>query len=108
MAWVLVVVAGLFEVAMALCLKQSKGFTELVPSLGFLVFAVTSFGLLNLALKRLEVGTAYAVWVGIGAVGTAALGMLLMGDRVTPLKLGALALIIVGVVGLNLAGGGAH
>ena len=105
MAWALVVVAGLFEVAMALCLKQSKGFSELVPSVGFLVFAVAGFGLLNLALKRLEVGTAYAVWVGIGAVGTAAMGMLVMGDRVTPLKVGALALIIVGVVGLHLADG---
>ncbi|GAA2397875.1 multidrug efflux SMR transporter [Actinomadura vinacea] len=104
MAWVLVVVAGLFEVAMALCLKQSKGFTEPLPALGFLGSAAISFGLLNLALRKLEVGTAYAVWVGIGAVGTAALGMLLMGDRVTPLKLGALALIVVGVIGLNLAG----
>jgi quaternary ammonium compound-resistance protein SugE len=108
MAWVLVIVAGLFEVAMALCLKQSKGFTELLPSLGFLATAIVSFGLLNLALRKLEVGTAYAVWVGIGAVGTAALGMLLMGDRVTPLKLGALAMIIIGVGALNLAGGGAH
>ncbi|WP_067451682.1 DMT family transporter [Actinomadura macra] len=108
MAWILVIVAGLFEVAMALCLKGSKGFTELVPSLGFLVFAVTSFGLLNLALKTLEVGTAYAVWVGIGAVGTAALGMLVMGDDVSAVKIGALALIIAGVVGLNLAGGGGH
>ncbi|MEW2353193.1 multidrug efflux SMR transporter [Spirillospora sp. NPDC029432] len=108
MAWFLVVAAGLFEVAMALCLKQSKGFSEPLPAVGFLAFAIISFGLLTVALKDLEVGTAYAVWVGIGAVGTAALGMLWMGDQVTPLKLGALALIIVGVVGLNLAGGGAH
>ncbi|MFI0357146.1 DMT family transporter [Actinomadura sp. 9N407] len=108
MAWFLVVAAGLFEVAMALCLKQSKGFTEALPAAGFLVFAVISFGLLTIALKDLEVGTAYAVWVGIGAVGTAALGMLWLGDQVTPLKLGALALIIIGVIGLNLAGGGAH
>ncbi|WP_242883473.1 DMT family transporter [Actinomadura litoris] len=104
MAWILVIVAGLFEVAMALCLKGSKGFTQLWPSLGFLVFAVTSFGLLNLALKDLEVGTAYAVWVGIGAVGTAALGMLVLGDDVSAVKIGALVLIIVGVIGLNLAG----
>lgn len=106
MAWILVIVAGLFEVAMALCLKASKGFTELWPSLGFLAFAVTSFGLLNMALRTLDVGTAYAVWVGIGAVGTAALGMLLMGDQVSALKIGALTCIIVGVIGLNLAGGG--
>ncbi len=108
MAWVLVIAAGLFEVAMALCLKQSKGFSEPLPAVGFLAFAVISFGLLTIALKDLEVGTAYAVWVGIGAVGTAVLGMLWMGDDVTPLKLGALAFIVIGVVGLNLAGGGAH
>ncbi|MFA1541380.1 DMT family transporter [Actinomadura monticuli] len=106
MAWILVIVAGLFEVAMALCLKGSKGFTEPLPSAGFLVFAVTSFGLLSLALKNLDVGTAYAVWVGIGAVGTAVLGMLVMGDQVSAVKVGALVLIILGVVGLNLAGGG--
>ena len=106
MAWILVIVAGLFEVAMALCLKASKGFSELWPSAGFLVFAVTSFGLLNMALRTLDVGTAYAVWVGIGAVGTAALGMLVMGDQVSALKIAALVCIIVGVVGLNLAGGG--
>jgi quaternary ammonium compound-resistance protein SugE len=105
-AWVLVIVAGLFEVAMALCLKGSKGFTEPLPSAGFLVFAVTSFGLLSLALKHLDVGTAYAVWVGIGAVGTATLGMLVMGDQASAVKIGALALIILGVIGLNLAGGG--
>lgn len=106
MAWIIVIVAGLFEVAMALCLKASKGFSEVVPSAGFLVFAVTSFGLLTYALKSLDVGAAYAVWVGIGAVGTAALGMLFMGDQVSALKIGALALIVIGVVGLNLAGGG--
>ncbi|MGP4026418.1 DMT family transporter [Actinomadura sp. 3N407] len=108
MAWILVIIAGLFEVAMALCLKASKGFTEPLQSAGFLVFAVTSFGLLSLALKNLDVGTAYAVWVGIGAVGTAALGMLLMGDQVSVAKITALAFIIIGVIGLNLAGAGGH
>ncbi|XRQ10007.1 DMT family transporter [Actinomadura welshii] len=108
MAWILVIVAGLVEVAMALCLKASKGFTEPLASAGFLVTAVTSFGLLSLALKDLDVGTAYAVWVGIGAVGTAALGMLVMGDHVSAAKITALAFIIIGVVGLNLAGGGGH
>ncbi|GAA1562321.1 multidrug efflux SMR transporter [Actinomadura kijaniata] len=105
MAWILVVAAGLLEVAMALSLKMSKGFTQPWPSAGFLLFAVASFGLLNLALRTLEVGTAYAVWVGIGAVGTAALGMLLLGDQVSALKIIALVLIITGVVMLNLAGG---
>ncbi|MFB4300191.1 DMT family transporter [Actinomadura sp. NTSP31] len=106
MAWILVVLAGLFEVAMALCLKASKNFSEWPPAAGFLVFAVTSFGLLSFALRSLDVGTAYAVWVGIGAVGTATLGMVLMGDQVSAMKIGALACIIVGVIGLNLAGGG--
>ncbi|MER6815302.1 multidrug efflux SMR transporter [Spirillospora sp. NPDC000708] len=106
MAWILVILAGLFEVAMALCLKASKNFSEWLPSAGFLLFAVAGFGLLSHALKSLEVGTAYAVWVGIGAVGTAALGMLVMGDQVSAVKIGALACIILGVIGLNLAGGG--
>ncbi|GAA2620681.1 multidrug efflux SMR transporter [Actinomadura fulvescens] len=105
MAWILIVVAGLFETVMALCLKASKGFSQPLPTAGFLLFAVISFGLLNTALKTLDVGTAYAVWVGIGAVGTAALGMLVMGDQVSAVKIGALALIVLGVVGLNLAGG---
>jgi len=106
MAWIVLVAAGLFEVAMALCLKASKGFTEPLPSVGFAFFAVTSFGLLSLALKSLEVSTAYAVWVGIGAVGTAALGMLVMGDQVSAAKIAALGFIVDRVVGLNLAGGG--
>ncbi|POM25886.1 Quaternary ammonium compound-resistance protein SugE [Actinomadura rubteroloni] len=106
MAWLLVIIAGLFEVAMALSLKASRGFTALGPSLSFLFFSVLSFGLLSLALKRLDIGTAYAVWVGVGAVGTSALGMAVLHDQVSPLKIAALALIVVGVVGLNLAGGG--
>ncbi|GAA2087779.1 DMT family transporter [Actinomadura alba] len=104
MAWILIIVAGLFEVAMALSLKLSRGFTVLYPSLGFVVFAGVSFGLLNLGLKQLEVSTAYAVWVGIGAVGTALAGMLFMDESASPLKIAALTLITVGVVGLNLAG----
>ncbi|RKS79748.1 quaternary ammonium compound-resistance protein SugE [Actinomadura pelletieri DSM 43383] len=106
MAWILVIAAGLFEVAMALCLKGARGFTEPLASVGFVVFAVTSFGLLSLALKNLDVGTAYAVWVGIGAVGTATLGMVVLGDQVSALRIAALAFIVIGVVGLNLAGGG--
>ena len=104
MAWILIIVAGLFEVAMALCLKLSKGFTTLLPSLGFLVFACVSFGLLNLGLRQLEVGTAYAVWVGIGAVGTALVGILLLGESTSTLKIIALVMIVVGVIGLNLSG----
>ncbi|MBB4920679.1 DMT family transporter [Streptosporangium saharense] len=105
MAWVLIVVAGLFEVAMAYSLKLSDGFSSVLPSVAFVVFAVLSFGLLSLALKNLEVGTAYAVWTGIGAVGTAALGMVVLGEDVSPLKIISIVLILAGVVGLNLAGG---
>ncbi|MFF0580168.1 DMT family transporter [Streptosporangium saharense] len=105
MAWVLIVVAGLFEVAMAYSLKLSDGFSSVLPSVAFVVFAVLSFGLLSLALKSLEVGTAYAVWTGIGAVGTAALGMVVLGEDISPLKIISIVLILAGVVGLNLAGG---
>ncbi|WP_271219907.1 DMT family transporter [Streptosporangium carneum] len=106
MAWVVIVVAGLFEVAMAYSLKMSHGFSVPLPSVAFFVFAALSFGLLATALKSLEVGTAYAVWTGIGAVGTATLGMLVLGDDASPLKIASIALILAGVVGLNLAGGG--
>ncbi|MEU7747686.1 multidrug efflux SMR transporter [Nonomuraea sp. NPDC049158] len=105
MAWLMIIVAGLFEVAMAYSLKHSNGFSVLLPSIGFAVFAVLSFGLLALALKNLEVGTAYAVWTGIGAVGTAALGMIVLGESVSLIKIASIALILLGVVGLNLAGG---
>ncbi|WP_440104653.1 DMT family transporter [Streptosporangium sp. H16] len=106
MAWVFIVVAGLFEVAMAYSLKLSDGFSALLPSVGFVVFSVLSFGLLALGLKTLEVGTAYAVWTGIGAVGTAALGIVALGEDASALKIASILLIIAGVVGLNLAGGG--
>ncbi|MFF3670061.1 DMT family transporter [Microtetraspora malaysiensis] len=108
MAWGLLVVAGLFEVAMAYSLKMSAGFSHLWWSVGFFVFSVLSFGLLSLALKSLEVGTAYAVWTGIGAVGTALLGIALLGDNASLLKIISIVFIILGVIGLNLAGGAAH
>ncbi|GAA2686886.1 MULTISPECIES: DMT family transporter [Nonomuraea] len=104
MAWVILIAAGLLEVVMAYSLKMSEGFSHLWWAVSFLVFAVLSFGALSFALRSLEVGTAYAVWTGIGAVGTAALGMLLMGDDVSAVKLGSIAFIIIGVVGLNLSG----
>lgn len=106
MAWVFLLTAGLFEVAMAYSLKMSEGFSHLWWAASFLFFAVLSFGLLATALKSLEVGTAYAVWTGIGAVGTAILGMIVLGDDFSLLKVGSIALILVGVVGLNLAGAG--
>lgn len=106
MAWVFILVAGLFEVAMAYSLKLSNGFSVLLPSAGFVAFSVLSFGLLAVGLKTLEVGTAYAVWTGIGAVGTATLGIVALGEDASALKIASILLIIAGVVGLNLAGGG--
>ncbi|GLX97108.1 multidrug efflux SMR transporter [Herbidospora sp. NBRC 101105] len=104
MAWVLLIAAGLFEVAMAYSLKLSDGFSVPLPAVAFVGFAVLSFGLLAAALKSLDVGTAYAVWTGIGAVGTATLGMVVLGDEVSVLKIVSIVLILAGVVGLNLAG----
>ncbi|MER5628147.1 multidrug efflux SMR transporter [Streptosporangium sp. NPDC002544] len=106
MAWVVILVAGLFEVAMAYSLKLSNGFSVLLPSVGFAVFGLLSFGLLAVGLKTLEVGTAYAVWTGIGAVGTAVLGIVALGENASALKIASILLIVAGVVGLNLAAGG--
>ena len=83
MAWLLVVVAGLLETGFAVCLKLSHGFTRLWPTIAFAVFALGSFGLLTLSLKKLDVGPAYAVWTGIGAAGTAIYGMVFLGDLVS-------------------------
>ncbi|MEU8251428.1 multidrug efflux SMR transporter [Nonomuraea sp. NPDC048916] len=104
MAWLILIVAGLFEVVMALSLKLSDGFSNVWWSISFFVTAVLSFGLLAYALKSLDVGTAYAVWTGIGAVGTAMVGMLAMGDDASFVRLASIALIVMGIVGLNLAG----
>ena len=101
MAWIVLVLAGLFEVAMALSLKLSNGFSNLWWTLSFAVTAVLSFGLLSYALKTLEVGTAYAVWTGIGAAGTAVLGMIALGDQVSAARLICIALILAGVIGLR-------
>lgn len=102
MAWALVVVAGLFETAFAISLKLSDGFRNIGWSVAFVVFAVLSFSLLNTALRTLPVGSAYAVWVGIGAVGTAVVGMVWLGEPVAVARLVSIALIVAGVVGLQL------
>jgi quaternary ammonium compound-resistance protein SugE len=104
MAWFMVIVAGLFETAFAVLLKQSHGITRLWPTVGFAVCALISFGLLTTALRHLEVGPAYAVWTGLGAAGTAVIGMWALGESVSPLKLISICLILVGVIGLNLSG----
>lgn len=105
MAWVALVAAGMFETAFAVFLKMSNGMSALWPTVGFAISALTSFALLTVALRELEVGPAYAVWTGIGAAGAAAVGMTFLGDAVSAAKLVSIALILVGVVGLNLSGG---
>jgi quaternary ammonium compound-resistance protein SugE len=103
-AWILIVVAGLFETGFAVLLKQSHQFTRLGPTVGFAACALISFGLLTLALRRLEVGPAYAAWTGIGAAGTAVVGMALLAESVSTLKLLSIAAILAGVIGLYLSG----
>jgi quaternary ammonium compound-resistance protein SugE len=104
MAWFLIVVAGLFETGFAVLLKQSGHFTQLWPTVGFAVCAVISFGLLSLAVGRLEVGPAYALWTGIGAAGTAAVGMIFLSESVSVLKIVSIGLVLAGIIGLNLSG----
>jgi quaternary ammonium compound-resistance protein SugE len=103
MAWFLLVVAGLFEVAWAIGLKYTEGFTRLWPTLGTVAAMVVSLGLLGLAMKTLPVGTSYAVWVGVGAVGTAVLGIVLLGEPANFGRVASLALIVAGIVGLKLS-----
>ncbi|BDM72359.1 molecular chaperone [Streptomyces nigrescens] len=105
MAWLLVVVAGLLETGFAVCLKLSHGFTRLLPTIAFASFALASFGLLTLALRKLDVGPAYAVWTGLGAAGTAVYGMVFLGDVVSTLKIVSITLVIAGIIGLQLSGG---
>ena len=99
------VVAGILETGFAVCLKLSHGFTRLWPTIAFAAFALGSFGLLTLALKRLDVGPAYAVWTGIGAVGTAVLGIVLFGDPASTARLACIGLILAGIIGLKLVSG---
>ena len=102
MAWFYLFVAGLFEVAWAIGLKYTDGFSRLVPSVLTLVAMALSMALLGLALKTLPVGTAYAVWTGIGAVGTAVLGIYLFDDPATIARISSIALIVAGIAGLKL------
>lgn len=103
MAWVYLAVAGLFEIAWAIGLKYTDGFTRLVPSVLTVGAMILSVVLLGLALRELPVGTGYAVWTGIGAVGTAILGMVLFAEPATAMRLLSIGLIVGGIVGLKLA-----
>ena len=102
MPWVILVVAGLFEIGWAVGLKYTEGFTRLWPTVATAVSLVLSMGLLGVALKSLPLGTAYGVWTGIGTIGTAVLGMVLFREPATAARLVCIALIVVGIVGLKL------
>lgn len=103
MAWVILVAAGLFEIGWAIGLKYTVGFTRLWPSVWTAAAMLTSVALLGIAMKTLPVGTAYAVWVGIGSVGVVVLGIVLFGESPSLLRLSSMGLILAGVVGLKLA-----
>ena len=103
MSWIILLLAGLFEVGWAVGLKYTDGFTRPWPTLGTVAAMAISLWLLGVAMKSLPLGTAYAVWVGVGAVGTAILGIVLLGEPANPGRLVSLGLIVAGVVGLRLA-----
>ena len=105
MAWVWLVLAGLLEVVWAVGLKYSEGFTRLVPSVVTAVAAAASFWLLAVALKHIPLGTGYVIWVGIGAVGTALVGMWLFQEPATVARLVCIGLIVAGIIGLKLTSG---
>jgi len=102
MPWTLLFLAGLFEVAWAVGLKYTDGFTKWMPTTLTVAAMVASIVLLGLAVKHLPLGTAYAVWTGIGTIGTVILGIVLLGDSAAPLRIVCLALIVLGIVGLKL------
>jgi quaternary ammonium compound-resistance protein SugE len=104
MAWVYLVIAGLLEVGWAIGLKYTEGFSKLVPSALTIGAMIASVVLLGIALRELPVGTGYAVWTGIGAVGTAILGIILFAEPATAMRLSSIALIVGGIIGLKIAG----
>ena len=103
MNWVMLIIAGIFEIGWAVGLKYTEGFSRLWPTVGTVTAMVISLVLLGIAVKTLPVGTAYAVWVGIGTIGTAILGMMLFGEPASMLRLASLGLILMGIAGLKLA-----
>jgi quaternary ammonium compound-resistance protein SugE len=102
MAWTLLTIAGILEIAFAFGMKSSEGFTHMIPSLFTIATGLSSVVLLSLALRTLPMGTGYAVWTGIGAAGTAIVGMVVLGDSAAPLRIACIALILAGVLGLKL------
>ena len=104
MAWFYLFLAGLLEVAWAFSMKKSEGFTLLTPTVVTLVAMVASFGLLSIAMRTLPLGTAYTVWTGIGAVGAFLVGIAVLGEAATPMRLLAAGLIVAGIVTMKLSG----
>lgn len=102
MAWVILVVAGLLEIGWAIGLKYTEGFTKLVPSVLTIGSMIVSIAMLGIALKWLPVGTAYAIWTGIGTVGVAILGIFLFGEPANAVRLACIAMIVAGIVGLKM------
>ena len=102
MAWLILTVAGLFEIGWAVGLKYTEGFTRLWPTLGTVASMIVSLGLLGLALRTLPLGTAYAVWTGVGTIGTALLGIALFSESADLIRLACIGLIVAGIVGLKL------
>jgi quaternary ammonium compound-resistance protein SugE len=103
MAWIFLIIAGLFEVVWAYFMKQSQGFTKLVPTILTFAMMFVSFGLLSVSMKSLPLGTAYTVWTGIGAVGAFIVGVIVLGEQVTALRVTAAVLIVAGLVLMKLA-----
>ena len=103
MVWIILIIAGLFEVGWVIGLKYTEGFTRFWPSFWTVLAMIFSLWLLGIAMKSLPVGTAYAIWVGVGAVGTVALGIVLFGEPASAARLISIGLIIVGIVSLKLA-----
>lgn len=103
MSWIILFVAGLLEVVWAVGLKYTHGFSRLVPSVITIAAMVVSMAMLSWVMKSLPVGTAYAVWTGIGAVGAAITGILLLGESASPMRIASLALIVMGIIGLKLS-----
>jgi quaternary ammonium compound-resistance protein SugE len=102
MAWIILIIAGLFEIGWAVGLKYTEGFTRIVPTGLTVVSMIISLGLLGLALRTLPLGTAYAIWTGVGTVGTALLGIALFGEPAQVMRLLCIGLIVAGIVGLKL------
>ncbi|MCG3673769.1 quaternary ammonium compound efflux SMR transporter SugE [Aliarcobacter butzleri] len=102
MSWGILVLAGIFEIFWAVGLKYTDGFTKLIPSLFTIIAMLVSFWLLSLSLKTLPLGTAYAVWVGIGTIGTVIAGIILFGDSINIIRIISIAFIILGIIGLKI------